>query len=63
MRKLSTGQDSTLKSYIENAKATFGEESPAVAFLKEKAAGAPKGEDEEFIADEAQVLQLLANIR
>lgn len=63
MRKLSTGQDSTIKSYIENATAVFGEDSPAVAFLKKKAADAPNGENEEVIAEESQVLALLAHMR
>lgn len=62
MKKLSTGQDSTLKNWIELCSATFGPESGPTKFLQEKAAVAPKGLDEEVIADERQLLFVLMNI-
>ena len=58
MKKLSTGDDSTLKNYRLLAKAYFGEESKAVSFLDQKIADSPNGENEEVLADERQMLQL-----
>lgn len=57
MKKLSTGQDSTLGEYRKLAAAVFGEDSGAVKFLDEKIK--EQGEDEEVIADEGQVIYLL----
>jgi hypothetical protein len=59
MRKLSTGQDSTLGNWIALSKMTFGETSPATTFLQEKAEKATNGKDEEVIADERQLLHML----
>jgi len=50
----------TLKYHLDNATAVFGEDSPAVAFLKEKIA--EQGDDEEVIADESQLIAALFSI-
>ena len=59
MTKLSTGDDSTLKSYRNLASAFFGETSKAVEFLDKKIKESPNGENEEVLADERQMIQLL----
>ncbi len=60
MQKLSTGQDATLGNYRTLAAAFWGEASGAVKFLDAKIAGSPGGENEEVLADEAQMIQVLA---
>jgi hypothetical protein len=60
--KLSTGDDSTLGSYRKLAAIFFGENSRAVAFLDEKIAASPNGENEEVIADEGQMIYLLGTM-
>lgn len=62
MKKLSTGQDSTLANWIELSKAFFGPDSKQTNYLVEKAEKAKNGMDEEVIADESQVLYLLLNM-
>lgn len=62
MTKLSTGQDSILGSYLKLATAFFGFESKATAFIQEKINASPKGEKEEVIADEGQMIYLLTQI-
>lgn len=62
MIKLSTGVDSTLGNYRDLANAFFGEDSPQVKFLDKKIDESPNGRDEEVIADEGQVLYLLAHL-
>ena len=62
MRKLSTGDDSTLGSYLKLSKQILGERSGAVEFLNVKIAEAPNGENEEVIADEGQMVYLLASM-
>ncbi len=62
MKKLSTGHDSTLGSYLDLATAFFGEDSKAVEFLKNKIAESGKGKDEEVIAAENQMVFLLMHI-
>lgn len=59
MRTISTGQPSTLKTYLGIAR-FFGPK--AVAFIEQKIAESPSGEDEEVIADERQVLYLFAQM-
>lgn len=59
MRKLSTGQDSTLGSYLKLAP-FIGPK--AEAFIKEKIIESPNGENEEVIADEGQMMYLLVSI-
>lgn len=60
MKKLSTGQDSTLKSYRENAVAVFGEDSKAVKWLDEQIEKSSEGENEEVLQDEGQMVMSLA---
>lgn len=62
MRKLSTGQDSTLGSYRKMAAAVFGEDSKAVKFLDKKIAESPNGEDEEVIVEESQAVAMLGKL-
>jgi hypothetical protein len=62
MKKMSTGQDSTLGNYRRMALLFFGEDSGAVEFLDEKIAESPNGADEEVIADEEQVVGLLFSL-
>src|SRR5262245_24746366 len=62
MRKLSTGDDSTLGNYRSLTAAAFGRTSKAVAYLDQKIKESPNGENEEVIADERQMIQLLAHI-
>ena len=59
MKKLSTGQDSTLKNWLRLSRIFFGEGSEAVKFLKNKIDVAPNGENEEVIADEPQLIFML----
>ena len=60
MRTISTGEPSTLATYKKIA-FFFGKE--AQAFIDAQIRRAPNGADEEVIADERQVLYLLANIK
>jgi predicted Ser/Thr protein kinase len=62
MNKLSTGDDSTLGNYKKLAEIFFGADSLAVNFLNEKISKSLKGENEEVIADERQMIYLLANL-
>lgn len=59
MMQLSTGQDSTLKGYLELSKTLFGAESAAAKFLQKKIEDSPNGENEEVLADETQMLYAL----
>ena len=62
MTKISTGEDSTLATYRKLAVALLGENSKAVAFLDEKIANDPDGDQGEVIADEGQMIYLLVNL-
>lgn len=62
MTKISTGQDSTLETYRQIAVALFGEQSKPVQFLDQKIAESSNKEKEEVVADERQMLYLLANM-
>lgn len=62
MHKLSTGADSTLGEYRKLTAAVFGKDSKAVAFLDKKIKESPNGENEEVLADEGQMIQLLASL-
>ena len=59
MKKLSTGQPSTLGTYKQLAK-IFGPK--AEAFIQEKIDNSPNGEDEEVLAHESQMLALLESM-
>lgn len=62
MKKLSTGADSTLGAYLALTMAVMGE-GPATKYLEKKIAESPRGEEEEVIADERQMIHLLATIQ
>lgn len=62
MKKLSTGQPSTLGSYLTNTKAVFGHNSPAVDWLQKKIDESHNGELEEVLADEGQMLMIIAQV-
>lgn len=62
MIKLSTGCDSTLGNYKALCILCFGPDSSQVKFIDEKIAQSPLGNDEEVIADERQMLLLLASL-
>jgi hypothetical protein len=57
---LSTGQPSTLGSYLDNCTA-FGLKK-AAAYFEDKIASNPNGRDEVIIADERQVMYLIAQL-
>ena len=59
MRKLSTGDPSTLGSYKRIAK-IFGDK--AVNFIQTKIDESPNGENEEVLADERQMLVLFGSM-
>ena len=61
MKKLSTGDNSTLGNYRKLASVIFGEKSTAVKFLDKKIE--EQGENEEVIQDETQMIYLLANLK
>ncbi len=60
MKKLSTGDDSTLGSYLKMSKMFFGEDSGAVKFLESKIEESPNRENEEVIVEEGQMIYLLS---
>ena len=62
MRILSTGQESTLGNYLKISKIFFGEDSKATEFIQFKIDNSPSGENEEVIADEEQMVNLLAQM-
>lgn len=62
MNKLSTGGASNLKNYRRLCVAFFGEESAATKFIDNKISESPKGDLEEVIADERQMVLLLATL-
>ena len=62
MMKLSTGQDSTLASYLKLCLVIFGKDSPQVRFIADKIAASPNGANEEVIAAESQMMYLLVNL-
>lgn len=58
MNKLSTGHDSTLGGYLEFCKVTFGEDSPAIAYMKHQIE--KQSADHEVIQSESQMAYILA---
>lgn len=63
MQKLSTGEDATLENYRKLSVLVFGEKSGAVAFLDRKIKASPAGANEEVLANEDQMISLLASRR
>lgn len=62
MKKLTTGQDSTLGNYRSLTITVFGKDNKAVEFLDQKIADAANGENEEVLADETQMIQLIQSM-
>ena len=60
VKKLSTGDESTLGNYRRLAAAFFGEDSKAVQYLDGKIA--EEGADAEVLADEGQMVVLLGGM-
>lgn len=60
MKKLSTGQDSTLGNWYKMCAAFFGENTAPTKFIKNKMD--EQGEDTEVIADEGQLLGVLGKM-
>lgn len=60
MRKFSDGSDANLGTLRQWA-SLFGEK--AEAFIDKKIAASPKGENEEVIADESQILMMLTSFQ
>lgn len=52
----------TLGFHRDMAAKLLGEDSPAVAYMDEQIAKAPRGRDEEVISAESQVVGLLINM-
>jgi hypothetical protein len=59
VKKLSTGDDSTLGSYLDLCTMVFGAESKPVRFIEAKMAESPLGAAEPVLADESQMVALL----
>lgn len=62
MKKLSTGEDSTLGNWITLSSVFFGAESAPTKFLKKEAEESPNGLNEPVIADEGQLLSVLVKM-
>lgn len=63
MNKLSTGQNSTLGSYLMLCDLLFGKDSAQYKFVESKINESPNGANEEVIAHESQMLYLLATLK
>lgn len=62
MNTLSTGQPSTLGSYLKLCEVFFGEDSVQARFIRDKITSNPNGADEEVVAEESQMMYLLVNL-
>jgi hypothetical protein len=63
MKKLSTGQDSTLGNYLKLTDLFFGKGSAQSEFIQQKIAEATiNGANEEVLAPESQMLMLLGSM-
>lgn len=60
--RISTGDPSTLGTYLKLTKAVFGPESNAVKFLEAEIEDHEKGKDEVVIQHETQMIYLLGNL-
>lgn len=60
MKKLSTGDDSTLGNYMKLCKIVGF--MKAYTYFEEKAMLEPKGQDAEVLADESQMMGLIATL-
>lgn len=59
---LSTGDPSTIGSYLKLSRAFFGAESSPVTYLLGLSRDSPKGEDEPILVDESQMIFLLGSM-
>ena len=62
MITLSTGQPSTLGSYLKLCEVFFGPSSVQAKFINQKIATNPNGADEEVVVEESQMMYLLVNL-
>lgn len=62
MKKMSTGENSTLGNWKRLVQVVFGQ-GPALEFLNNKIKASSNGEDEEVIADESQLLFALGQMQ
>lgn len=62
MMKLSTGQPSTLGSYLKLCEVFFGDDSVQYRFIRDKIDTNPNGADEEVVVEESQMMYLLVNL-
>ena len=62
MRVLSSGDRSVLGSYLKLTRTFFGVDSPPHLFIKEKIKASPKGDQEEVIASEEQMIFLFGQM-
>ena len=62
-RILSSGDPSTLGSYRALSALVFGDPSPQTNFLDNKIAESLGGAEEEVLADERQMIMLLASLK
>jgi hypothetical protein len=62
MKKLTTGQDSTLGVYLDLCNLVFGSNSRPSQFVQNKIDESPNGVNEEVITDESQMIQLLVEM-
>ena len=62
MITLSTGQPSTLGSYLTLCNVFFGEDSVQARFINQKIATHAAGADEEVAVEESQMMYLLVNL-
>jgi len=63
MNTLSIGMPSTLGSYLKLCNLFFGEDSAQAKFIQTKVDESPNGLDEEVIAEESQMMYLLASLK
>ena len=63
MQMLSIGLPSTLGSYLKICNTFFGEESAQSKFILNKINESPDGLGEEVIAEESQMMYLLASLK
>ena len=59
MQTLSTGDPSTLGSYLKLARAVFGPDSGPAKYLERKVSESPHGEAEPVLQAETQMMYLL----
>lgn len=62
MNTLSTGQPSTLGSYLKLCEVFFGPDSVQARFIRSKINSNPNGADEEVVVEESQMMYLLVNL-